>query len=91
MSRWLFAAVVVLVGLVSMSQVPSFAQSVDPALQKAIDDRRAARQKKDIGVWEQLTSSDAMEIHSDGRIHTRAEESAEIKAATIPPDFPRRL
>jgi hypothetical protein len=71
-----------------VSQVPSFAQAADPALQKAIDERRVARQTKDIAAWERLTSNDTVEIHSDGRIHTRAEESAEIKAATPQPDTP---
>jgi len=56
------------------------AQSVDPILQKAMDARRAARPAKDLDTWPRLTADDAMEIHSDGRVHTKTEEIAEVKA-----------
>jgi len=80
-----------LVGVLSaVLWVTLAAQSVDPALQKAIDERRAARTGKDLNAWERLTGNDAMEIHSDGRVHTKAEEMAEIKGGAAPsgPDRP---
>jgi ketosteroid isomerase-like protein len=68
------------------AQSKTTAQTVDPALQKAIDSRRAARVAKDIAAWERLTADDAMEVHSDGRVHTKAEESAEIKGSAVVQD-----
>lgn len=64
--------------------------AVDAELQKAIDARRAARSAKDIAAWDRLTASDVMEIHSDGAVHTKAQELEEIKKGKPPavPDKP---
>jgi hypothetical protein len=63
-------------------------KSADPALQKAIDERRAARLTRDIATWSRVTADDAMEIHSSGQVHTKAEEIAHIKAAGKVVDTP---
>ena len=64
-----------------VAQSKRVAPAVDPSLRKAIDSLRSARIAKDIATWERLTHDDTVEVHSDGRVHTKAEESAEIKAS----------
>ena len=55
-------------------------QGIDSALEKAIRARAAARAAKDVAAWARMTADDAVEIHSDGRIHSKTEEAAEIKS-----------
>ena len=73
---------------VQFTGIPAIAQSVDPTLQKAIDDRRSARAAKDGVNWSRATADDFLSVHSDGRVHAKQEEVAEIKAGTAQPATP---
>ena len=85
MTRKLCVVVVVIMAALGptlvVAQSKPATSTVDPSLRKAIDSRRSARIAKDIATWERLTNDNTVEIHSDGRVHTKAEESAEIKAS----------
>src|SRR5262245_52396525 len=51
----------------------------DPALQKALDGRRAAERANDVDAWSLYTTDDFLSTWVDGRVDTKAERALLIR------------
>ena len=77
--RYLLAAISL---LIAVSGIP--AQSVDPAMEKALKARLAALAAGDEQSWGRYTTDDFVAVEADGQTKSKAQRMAEIKGNKAP-------
>ena len=76
-------AIIAAVLLLTFCASAAFAETIDPALEKAQQARSAARIAGDEQTWGRYTTDDFVVISPAGQIRTKAQRMAEIKGTKV--------
>ena len=79
----------IVAALLTLSSPAVFAQMPDPALQKALEARDAARRGGDEQTWGRYTTDDFIVVNSDGQTRTKMQRMAEIKGNKVTTPQPK--